>query len=233
MAHQERERMTPWHISWAVPKMPWASPGHRPEAWVDHCQIQPKAARVYRYLMNFQTLLGVSWTWHGLSKLGAFVISLNLIIKEEIDGNDSSVQDNWSQIVKYLIVKYFTQNHKDLICKWRSYHLSSGTNYQGCHFPGMFIGTYPSLSHNIPNKSWQYYPQVEGSLKSIIGSASGIPYELIEVSGLNKISFQHHCFGLTNLTVKWKWQSLSRARFFVTPRTTQSMEFSRPEYWSG
>ena len=125
-----------------------------------------------------------------------------------MDGNDSSVQDNWSEIVKYLIVKYFTQNHKDLICKWRSYHLSSGTNYQGCHFPGMFIGTYPSLPHNIPNKSWQYYPQVEGSLKSVIESASGTPYELREVSGLNKIAFQHHCFGLTNLPVKWKWQSV-------------------------
>ena len=31
----------------------------------------------------------------------------------------------------------------------------------------------------------------------------------------------------------WKWKSLSRVWLFVTPRTTQSMEFSRPEYWSG
>ena len=30
-----------------------------------------------------------------------------------------------------------------------------------------------------------------------------------------------------------KWKSLSRARLFVTPWTIQSMEFSRPEYWSG
>ena len=28
-------------------------------------------------------------------------------------------------------------------------------------------------------------------------------------------------------------QSLSRIRLFVTPWTTQSVEFSRPEYWSG
>ena len=28
-------------------------------------------------------------------------------------------------------------------------------------------------------------------------------------------------------------KSLSRVRLFVTPWTTQSMEFSRPEYWSG
>ena len=30
-----------------------------------------------------------------------------------------------------------------------------------------------------------------------------------------------------------KWKSLSRVQFFVTPWTTHSMEFSRPEYWSG
>ena len=30
-----------------------------------------------------------------------------------------------------------------------------------------------------------------------------------------------------------KWKSLSRARFFVTPQTLQSIEFSRPEYWNG
>ena len=31
----------------------------------------------------------------------------------------------------------------------------------------------------------------------------------------------------------WKWKSLSRVWFFATPRTIQSMESSRPEYWSG
>ena len=30
-----------------------------------------------------------------------------------------------------------------------------------------------------------------------------------------------------------QWKSLSHVRLFVTPWTTQSMEFSRPEYWSG
>ena len=32
---------------------------------------------------------------------------------------------------------------------------------------------------------------------------------------------------------KWKWKSLSRVWLFATPCTIQSMEFSRPEYWSG
>ena len=31
----------------------------------------------------------------------------------------------------------------------------------------------------------------------------------------------------------WKWKSLSCVRLFATPWTIQSMEFSRPEYWSG
>ena len=28
------------------------------------------------------------------------------------------------------------------------------------------------------------------------------------------------------------WKLLSHVRLFATPRTIQSMEFSRPEYWS-
>ena len=32
---------------------------------------------------------------------------------------------------------------------------------------------------------------------------------------------------------KWKWKLLSCVRLFATPWTLQSMEFSRPEYWSG
>ena len=31
---------------------------------------------------------------------------------------------------------------------------------------------------------------------------------------------------------KWKWKSLSHIRLFATPRTIQSMELSRLEYWS-
>ena len=36
---------------------------------------------------------------------------------------------------------------------------------------------------------------------------------------------------LSDLEVKWK--SLSHAQLFTTPCAIQSMEFSRPEYWSG
>ena len=31
----------------------------------------------------------------------------------------------------------------------------------------------------------------------------------------------------------WKWKALSHVQLVETPRTIQSMEFSRPEYWSG
>ena len=33
--------------------------------------------------------------------------------------------------------------------------------------------------------------------------------------------------------IKCKWKSFSRVRLFVTPWSIQSMEFSRPEHWSG
>ena len=33
--------------------------------------------------------------------------------------------------------------------------------------------------------------------------------------------------------LKWNWKSFSRVRLFETQWTTQSREFSRPEYWSG
>ena len=32
---------------------------------------------------------------------------------------------------------------------------------------------------------------------------------------------------------KWKWKSFSHVQFLETPWTIQSMEFSRPDYWSG
>jgi len=42
---------------------------------------------------------------------------------------------------------------------------------------------------------------------------------------------QSHSWAYTQ--TKWKWKSLSHFWLFVTSWTIQSMEFSRPEYWSG
>ena len=39
--------------------------------------------------------------------------------------------------------------------------------------------------------------------------------------------------GRKSVTKLWKWKSLSRVWLFATAWTTQSMELSRPEYWSG
>ena len=39
--------------------------------------------------------------------------------------------------------------------------------------------------------------------------------------------------GVSSRRSSWKWKLLSRVWLFATPRTIQSMEFSRPEYWSG
>ena len=43
-----------------------------------------------------------------------------------------------------------------------------------------------------------------------------------------KLNGTHH-----NIRHVWKWKMLIHVRFFPTPWTIQSMEFSRPEYWSG
>ena len=34
-------------------------------------------------------------------------------------------------------------------------------------------------------------------------------------------------------SIQWKWKLLSQVQLFATPWTTQSMEFSRSEHWSG
>ena len=39
--------------------------------------------------------------------------------------------------------------------------------------------------------------------------------------------------GRKSVTNLWKWKSLSRVWLFATAWTIQSMELSRPEYWSG
>ena len=43
------------------------------------------------------------------------------------------------------------------------------------------------------------------------------------------------CFfpSFTGMWSEVNWKSLSRVQLFVTPWTIQSIEFSRPEYWSG
>ena len=63
---------------------------------------------------------------------------------------------------------------------------------------------------------------------------------LSSTSGTTFASFKlFFCSFLTSLRrhrieeSKWKWNLLSGVRLFVTPLTIQSMEFSRPEYWSG
>ena len=52
------------------------------------------------------------------------------------------------------------------------------------------------------------------------------------------LSFCERCYFLLNvdypvLGKEVKWKLLSHVRLFATPWTIQSMEFSRPEYWSG
>ena len=67
-------------------------------------------------------------------------------------------------------------------------------------------------------------------------------FDLLAVQGTLKSLLQHHSSKASILkhsaflmvhTRKWKWKWLSHVRLFSTPWTIQSVEFFRPEYWSG
>ena len=81
----------------------------------------------------------------------------------------------------------------------------SGTNCLKCAPSSSFT----NVRHAQPSVI-SFFPLVLGASKSPLVSTRGVP-----------------------LILKWKRRSLSRVRLFVTPWTIQSLEFSRPEYWSG
>ena len=83
---------------------------------------------------------------------------------------------------------------------------------------------------------WAVWPQKKVSLPVpqftplyngiLMVSASGLLW------GLNE-SICVNCLKGLLYSKQWKWKSFSRVRLFATPWTIQSMELSRPEYWSG
>ena len=64
---------------------------------------------------------------------------------------------------------------------------------------------------------------------------TGYRYAVVQVSFVEENSFSFLMKSFSYLCLKsinWKWKSLSRVQVFATLWTVQSMEFSRPEYWS-
>ena len=73
----------------------------------------------------------------------------------------------------------------------------------------------------------------------------GIQFMGLQRAGHNWVSLHAHTNTHTHIfiwqrtvkgrfwTITWKWKLLSCVWLIVTPRTIQSMEFSRPEHWSG
>ena len=57
-------------------------------------------------------------------------------------------------------------------------------------------------------------------------------FQTLEVIAICTIFYECYCESEKVKAKKWKWKSLSVVRLFVTPWTIQSVEFSRPEYWS-
>ena len=60
-------------------------------------------------------------------------------------------------------------------------------------------------------------------------AATGMHLEGIVLSEVSQIEKDKDC----KMTSYNKWKSLSHSQLFVTSWTIESMEFSRPEYWSG
>ena len=77
------------------------------------------------------------------------------------------------------------------------------------------------------NNTWM--AQRRGWLRGESGVSLWSEWEQLHsthVAGLQAVRF-------LGIFERGRWKSLSRAELFVTPWTIQSMEFSRPEYWSG
>ena len=51
--------------------------------------------------------------------------------------------------------------------------------------------------------------------------------------GFVRMKWDYTCDILVTNLAEWNWKLLSCTWLFVTPWTVQSVEFSRPEYWSG
>jgi len=101
----------------------------------------------------------------------------------------------------------------------------------------------PSAQHLAPNKYYllymiwamtrEYTPNVSLWISLLLSLEKTISSSLHIIW---KIKF-HPCLCMLSSnfheTFPWKWKSLSCVRLFVTPWTTESMEFSRPECWNG
>ena len=68
-----------------------------------------------------------------------------------------------------------------------------------------------------------------------ISFTGNLPYPGIKPGSLAYLELADGFFTTTweAFLSTWKWKLLSRVQLFVTPWTIPSMEFSRPEYWSG
>ena len=103
----------------------------------------------------------------------------------------------------------------------------------GCH--ALLQGIFPTQGSNpgpLPCRQILYClsSQYVGERKKVIGSSNtGARTENRQkLRGLSQPAQ-----GQEYKNLKWKWNLLSHAQLFATPSTIQSMQFSRPENWSG
>ena len=85
--------------------------------------------------------------------------------------------------------------------------------------------------------SWAVRNSTVGTILRCANPSSGTIYAGGQrtqwlIGGLTR--YQALPMDTSHITLKmWKWKLLGRVWLFATPWTIQSMEFSRPEHWSG
>ena len=136
-----------------------------------------------------------------------------------------SRQECWSGLLEYFLLLGSSQprdkTHVLHLLHWQVdslplHHLGIGKK------PGMLLKSCNTQGRSLR----QNYPSTNvTSTKVLSGKAAPDKYGCL-------IS----CLPSSTLDMKnseWKWKLLSRVWLFANPWTIQSMEFSRPEYWSG
>ena len=135
----------------------------------------------------------------------------------------------------------FLSRYKSIQKSWKEKYCSLGflVAQRLKRLPAMRETGFDSWVRKIPwRRKWQstpvFLPGESHGQRSLVGfSPLGHKeyYTLLVPKSFDPLALDFVCKSPVNLFSKWKF--LSCFWVFATPWTIQSMEFSRPEYWSG
>ena len=156
-----------------------------------------------------------------------------------------AVYGGWSDILSLLLLviklkQYLPYSVQDtranparFLCPWNSPGQNTGV---GCHF--LLQGIFPTQwSNPYPlSPAWQadFWPVSHRGRPCVAVCLHEIATRMNSLQIATWGTHRHDKLdSILPSGILWKWKSLSRVQLFATSWTIQSMEFSRPEYWSG